>query len=152
MKTIISTFILSLFCIINGRKFNNPVLDLAMDPSVIKVDDTYYMVAFTPASNISIYSSTDLQTWNFETFVFTPENHPKWASETIRNPSISQVQGKFNVYFVSKKSDDTRISVAGVATSASPTGPYVASEEPFWDAENVAYPSMVFDGKYFDQF
>jgi len=138
---------------VTSYKFNNPVLQKLEEPGVIKVKNTYYMVSSeddTTRNRIPIYSSPDLETWKFETYVFTGKTYPTWVSSNSRKlffPKIHYVNGLYNVYYEGNYGGYYSI---GVASALTPTGPYKdIGHMQLYDptATHLIYPTVTFSGK-----
>jgi len=108
------------------------------DPSIIKNGDTYYCYSTDVAfgadikPGIQIRKSTDLIEWTFVGWVF--DQLPANGSSFIKNnngepfnalwaPYIMKVGNEYRLYY-SLSSAVPRLSVIGLATSATPTGPW----------------------------
>lgn len=131
----------------------NPVLvaDYS-DPDVIRVDDTFYMVASDfHFMGIQILKSKDLVNWEFITRIYDRLDFPRYNSmEGYSNgswaPSIRYHDGKFYVYFC------TPTEGLFMTCAENPEGPWndlVFVHEgtgpgwedpcPFWDEDGQAY-------------
>ena len=108
------------------------------DPSILKIGDTYYCYStdaaygVTVQPGIQIRKSKDLINWTFEGFVFDgiPSMGKQFLAEkggtalnSLWAPYILEVNGEYRLYY-SLASDKARLSVIGLATSTSPTGPW----------------------------
>jgi len=117
------------------------------DASILKVDNLYYMVTHdnTEENRIPIYVSSNLKTWKFENHVFFPSNFPKWVNGTsdILHPELHYIEGVFVVYFTVHTEEKMTI---GVATAATPTGPFKDVGTPLRD--HAHNPNIVFHGKF----
>jgi len=100
-------------------------------------------------NRVPIYKSTDLKTWEFQTFVFSDANFPKWinchGNNTIYSPELKYIGGAFNVYF--HANDVTFHLSIGVATAPTPTGPYrdIGDVLRFEQDSDVAYATIAQD-------
>jgi len=150
--------VLAIFLCISTQSLadlSNPVLLNYTSPSVLKVSNKYYMVTndVSGHNKIPIYSSTDLQSWKFENFVFDSENFPTWAAtpdENIWTPEMHYIQGSYNLYFTTN-SKESGVSAVGVAKGASPLGPFEDLGHPLFEdvaGMGVLYPNVAHDGKY----
>ena len=99
------------------KTYTNPVImgDFP-DPSIIRVEDTFYAVGTTNdfAPNYPIYESTDLVNWTRIASVFSEP--PAWASEDFWAPELFYKEGTFYVYYTTKRKDNG-IACIGVATA-----------------------------------
>jgi len=112
--------------------------------------------------NIPIYSSKDLISWKFENFVFQTGTTPAWIAGQIGtrpagifSPEIQQInKDSFGVYFHATQRDASAVGYGlyaiGVATAATPTGPYVEIGKPVFQLEtrHVQFPNIAFDGEF----
>ncbi|MBD8490049.1 family 43 glycosylhydrolase [Echinicola sp. CAU 1574] len=85
------------------------------DPSVIQVGDTYYACGTSNdwAPIYPIYSSADLENWEFETYVFMEA--PDWTMGSFWAPELYYKDGTFYCYYTAKRKDG--ISCIGVAST-----------------------------------
>ena len=124
-------------------QYQNPVWHMAApDPAVIKAADGYYYAYTTqgigPDSvmcNIQLLRSADLVKW--EHLGDALPQKPRWA-QTTQNfwaPHVMEAKGRYYMYFSAepdpayKTGKDLGLCLA-VATSNSPTGPFVEKGEP----------------------
>ena len=131
--------------------FVNPVLNVDYsDPDVIRVDDTYYMVASDfHFLGMQMLSSKDLVNWEFTSQLYDRFDYPGWETmEHYSNgswaPSVRYHDGKFFVYFCTPREG------LFMTSSESPYGPWsklllvhegAGWEDPcpFWDEDGNAY-------------
>ena len=90
----------------------------AADPSAIRVGDTYYLYPTTTMMNVEAWSSIDLINWTYEGVVWEPADPYGWNNAGIWAPDVFVDQGTYYLYYVAN-------GMIGLATSASPTGPFV---------------------------
>ncbi len=85
------------------------------DPSVIKVDNTYYATGTSGdwAPHYPIYSSTDLKNWKLISHVFNET--PDWTMSSFWAPELFHKNGTFFCYYTARATDG--ISKVGVATT-----------------------------------
>lgn len=85
------------------------------DPSVIRVDGTYYACGTSNdwAPIYPIYSSTDLENWQFESYVFMEA--PDWTMGSFWAPELFYRDGKFFCYYTARRKDG--VSCIGVAST-----------------------------------
>ncbi|MFW5754664.1 MAG: glycoside hydrolase family 43 protein, partial [Marinilabiliaceae bacterium] len=97
--------------------YGNPVVpgDIP-DPTIIRVDDTYYAAGTSSdfGGNYPLYESKDLVNWDQIGYVFN--ELPAWASDSFWAPELYYQDGTFYVYYAAKRKSD-RISCIGVATT-----------------------------------
>jgi len=145
----------SIFCQVNARSLSNPILKNGSSPSVLKVNDTYFMVADGfYRYQIPIFESKDLQNWELSAFVFSEENYPSWANfdiDTFANPEIHYINGAFNVYY--ETFNFQLANAIGVATAPTPKGPYMDIGKPLQKnvTANLYTPNIAREGKTLEQ-
>lgn len=88
---------------------------------------------------IPIFHSTDLVNWNYVGDVF--QKRPKWIGESkLIGPEIQSHDGKYFLYYTAVDEDEQgnkrNGGAIGVATSASPTGPWTDSGKPVVEVQN----------------
>ncbi|GAB3519779.1 glycoside hydrolase family 43 protein [Arthrobacter monumenti] len=112
----------------SGQEMAEPVIDRDFpDPDVLEVDGTYYAYATNGnGMNVQVAKSTDLEDWT----VLDKDAMPDMPSWVIPGktwaPEVTEVsEGNFVLYFTATNFDPARQCI-GVATSNSPTGPFVA--------------------------
>lgn len=91
------------------------------DPYVIKSKNVYYMYC-TGVEGVDVYTSSDLLTWNYIGICFSLPSHKEyWA------PSVIELDNTFYMYVscVKESSIDMHEQTMLVATSSSPTGPFI---------------------------
>jgi arabinan endo-1,5-alpha-L-arabinosidase len=113
----------------------------AHDPSIIKMDSTYYI--FATGKGILFWSSTDRQHWQFRGRVFN--RTPDWVYQVVPDfygdmwaPDISYYNGKYYLFYaVSKFERNT--SAIGLATNVAlnPDNPNY-----YWDDHGMVIRSM----------
>ena len=110
----------------------------AADPHVICINDTYYMYATNANKNydcsyIQCWSSKNLTNWTKEGIVFQPERDA-WCLDGLWAPEVIEKNGTFYLYYSGYKITPEREGSKdfywrghqiGVATSSSPTGPFI---------------------------
>ena len=116
-----------------GITYTNPVITFssAADPTVIRTEDGFYLYATqTDKYWVPIYFSKDLVNWEFKRTAFRNATKPQipgggafWA------PEIRHINGKYVLYFSWAKWGDGDASYTAVATSDSPLGDFVNSQE-----------------------
>lgn len=111
------------------NQFVNPVINQDFpDPDALKVNDTYYAYATNTASaNIQAAKSTDLAHWQILKDALP--NLPAWSEKgnTWAPDVTTTADGKsYVMYFVARHTDSGKQCI-GVATSATPEGPFTSS-------------------------
>lgn len=100
--------------------FTNPVIrgDVA-DPSMIRIDDTYYATGTSSewAPYYPVFTSRDLVNWKQIGHIFAKK--PEWTSNSFWAPELFYHNNKVYCYYTARQKD-TGISYIGVATSDSP--------------------------------
>lgn len=119
---------ISLFCIClalpcvaqdNGFYTNPVIRGDVPDPSVIRIDDTYYATGTSSewAPYYPMFTSKDLINWKQVGHVFTKQ--PEWTSNSFWAPELFYHNNKVYCYYTARQKS-TGISYVGVATSDSP--------------------------------
>jgi hypothetical protein len=118
------------------RNLSRRVLRGYGDPAVIRVDEWYYLVATSndAPDAFPIARSRDLRNWDLRGFVFPRGQTPPWAAvgEGVADywaPEMHRVGGEYRVYFCARERDTRELAI-GVATAASPGGPFATPGEP----------------------
>lgn len=122
---------------VNAILCGNPVLDGEYsDPDIDVFGDTYYLYTTSDGypgwsgTKFRVFSSTNLVDWTDHGVILNCERGKdvKWAVGSAWAPSIEEKNGKYYFYFCAK--DTSGVSHIGVAVADSPTGPFVAEDEP----------------------
>ena len=134
----------------NGR-YRNPILAADYsDPDVIRVGDSYYMVASDfHFLGMQVLQSEDLVNWRFISQIYRCFDLPGWEDNAHYSggswaPAIRWHDGRFRVYFCTPEEG------LFMSTAEDPAGPWtplhcvkaVARWEdpcPFWDEDGQAY-------------
>lgn len=102
----------------------NPVLPgYNADPQVALFDDTFYIYPTTDgfanwaSTSFSVFSSTNLVNWTNRGVILDLPKELTWATNRAWAPGIALKGGVYYLYFAAAQA-------IGVATSASPTGPF----------------------------
>lgn len=97
--------------------FDNPVNrgDFA-DPSIVKVDDTYYVTATSSewAPHLPVFTSVDLI--NLEQVGHIFNEKPEWTSHSFWAPELYYLSNKMYCYYTARRKSDN-VSYIGVASS-----------------------------------
>lgn len=110
-----------------SRTYRNPIIDRMglADPSVIRVDDTYYLYPTGDAKTYEVYTSKDLVRWELAGPVFSTPRGGLWAPDVFHH---RRGDGKFYLYYTDtqegmpQRGNHKQI---GVAVADSPLGPFV---------------------------
>ncbi len=101
--------------------FRNPVIhgDMA-DPSVIRIDDTYYATATSSewAPFYPVFVSKDLVNWTQTGHIFNKK--PEWTKNSFWAPELYYHNGKVYCYYTARRASDN-VTCIGVATANNPT-------------------------------
>eukprot|EP00037_Helgoeca_nana_P021499 m.217033 g.217033 ORF g.217033 m.217033 type:complete len:530 (-) comp25667_c0_seq2:96-1685(-) len=117
--------------------FTNPVIGVdAPDPGVQFLGGQWVMASTGGGPNgtaLPIRMSSDMIHWKLVGAVFSPTTMPVWSdNSTFWAPEIHEIPKasppRYNVYFTSKTREG--VLAVGVASSASPTGPFAATQTP----------------------
>ncbi|PVH25183.1 family 43 glycosylhydrolase [Sphingobacterium corticibacter] len=107
------------------ESFRNPVIsgDLP-DPSVIRVNDTYYATATSSewAPFYPYFKSKDLVNWTQIGHIF--EVQPEWTISSFWAPELYELNGKVYCYYTARRRSDG-ISCIGVAVAETPESPFI---------------------------
>lgn len=107
------------------QTYVNPVIrgDIA-DPSVIKIDDIYFMAGTSSewAPHYPTYTSKDLINWKQVGYIFNEK--PEWTINSFWAPELYQINGKIYCYYTARRKSDN-VSVIGVAVADSYTNKFV---------------------------
>lgn len=123
------------------------VRGLLADPSLLVVDDRWYLYPTTDGSEgwaadaFHAWSSPDLVTWREEGEVLRLGRDVTWASDHAWAPAPFERDGVFYLYYTAEQS-------IGVARSDSPTGPFVDLGRPLvarGDYHGTAIDPSVFE-------
>lgn len=138
-----------------GPSYQNPVMDVDFpDPTVIQGHDDWYYVYGTQTIlegkplNIQVARSSDMVNW--EHVGDALPDKPVWAIETqsFWAPDVfyDQKKNKYFMYYSGQSDDKSFDKCLAVATSDSPTGPFVDKGEPLLCGESfVNIDPMAFD-------
>lgn len=148
MKRIYLAFFTLFFCVyLSGQQadyFTNPVIraDVA-DPSIIKIDDTYYAATTSSewAPHYPLYTSKDLVNWGQIGYVF-PEK-PEWTSSSFWAPELYYHNNKLFCYYTARKKTNG-VSYIGVASADSPTGKFT-DHGPIVEYGTEAIDAFIYD-------
>jgi hypothetical protein len=106
------------------------------DPAVSRVGEWWYLVATSndAPDAFPVARSRDLREWEMRGFVFPRGRQPAWAAvgEGVADfwaPEMHRVGGEYRVYFAAREREGHDLAI-GVATSASPDGPWTTPAEP----------------------
>lgn len=119
------------------------------DPFILLHNDTYYAYGTAAADGIEVYTSDDLKTWKYVGLALHKDN--VWGDHDFWAPEVYEIKGKFYMYYTAE-------AQICVATSDSPTGPFVQEwKKPMIDDEKCIDNSLFIDddGKpylFFDRF
>ncbi|WP_051197096.1 family 43 glycosylhydrolase [Jonesia quinghaiensis] len=125
---------------ISAVEVRTPVLPgLYADPNIAVFGDTYYIYATSDGfpgwggKEFYVWSSKDLVTWKrSESPILTLDGDAgdvPWAAGNAWAPTIGEKDGKYYFYFSGHNTALNRKTI-GVAVADSPTGPFVATDEP----------------------
>lgn len=108
--------------VFGGRIYVYPSHDVDIDAKLDPSGDHFQMVDY------HVLSMDDLQSPVIDHGCALHIDDVPWASKQMWAPDAAERDGKYFFYFPAKDHDD--IFRIGVATSASPTGPFIAQPEP----------------------
>lgn len=132
----IGLLIVCAFSATQARLWQNPVLDGGdyPDPGVIIVDGVYYAATTTnndKGEKYPIHSSTDLQNWKLEGYIFNQSNFPSYSRTNFEfwAPELHKVGNEYRAYFTTRDIV-TNLLTIGVATAPTVLGPYKVLDRP----------------------
>jgi hypothetical protein len=100
--------------------------------SILKVGSTYYWYGEDKIHNsanfksVTVYSSTDLKNWTWQSYALTQASHPELASAKIERPKViyNESTGKYVLWGHYEDGAGYTLARVAVATSSTPTGPF----------------------------
>lgn len=121
----------------------NPVVDgLWADPDLVKFGENYYLYPTTDgipewgAHTFSVFKSKDMQSFKHQNVIVDlSTNQVPWAVSNAWAPCIVEKDKKYYYYFCGKRPDGN--SCIGVAVSDTPTGPFIAKDQPLLTPEVI---------------
>ena len=138
MKADLFAFVCGLFAplLLNASVLSQDEVPLA-DPFIMLYEDTYYAYGTHSDNGIEVYVSDDLETWEYEGLALDKKD--SWGERWFWAPEVYKVGDKFYMYY----SANEHICVA---TSASPSGPFVqVGDEPMLPDEKCIDHSLFID-------
>ena len=121
---------------------SNPIIPgLYADPDVIRANGRYYLYPTTDGftwwsgHEFYVFSSEDKLHWKNEGKILDLKKDVPWATGSAWAPCVAAKEGRYYFYFCGKKPDGE--SSIGVAVAESPTGPFLAREEPLVTLKEV---------------
>lgn len=109
-----------------GQAYHNPVCSMRLpDPTVIRVDDAFWLYATEATRNVPILKSEDLVDWSLCGTVFTERTRPDFVDGGgIWSPDISRIGDRYVLYYSMSVWKGTGSCGIGVAVADSPEGPW----------------------------
>lgn len=106
--------------------YRNPVVDRSLpDPSVIQVNNTFYLFATEDIHNMPIYSSRNLTDWKFVGTAFTDSTRPTFVKEGgLWAPDINKIGNQYVLYYAMSKWGGEWQCGIGRAVADNVQGPY----------------------------
>ena len=106
--------------------YSNPVCHLGLpDPTIIKVDDTFYLYATEDIRNVPIMSSRNLVTWKQCGTVFTDMTRPTFVADGgVWAPDVNKVGNLYVLYYSMSVWGGEWTCGIGTAVSEKPEGPW----------------------------
>lgn len=106
--------------------YRNPVCPISLpDPTVIRVDDVFYMYATEDVRNTPIMASPDLVNWRQVGTVFTEHTRPNFVKDGgVWAPDINKVGNLYVLYYTQSVWGGGDTCGIGVAISDNPSGPW----------------------------
>ena len=132
--------------------YKNPIIGRSLpDPTVIKVDDTFYLYATEDTRNTPIYKSKNLTDWSFVGTAFTDQTRPIFEPNGgLWAPDINYINGKYVLYYSMSVWGGEETCGIGVAVADKPEGPFTDKGKLFRSNEigvtNSIDPFYIEDG------
>lgn len=124
--------------------YHNPVIrgDMA-DPSIIRIDDTYYVTGTSSewAPHYPVFISKDLINWEQTGHIFNKK--PKWTVNSFWAPELFAHNGKVFCYYTARKKSNG-VSYIGVASADSPLGEFT-DHGPIVEYGSEAIDAFIYD-------
>jgi GH43 family beta-xylosidase len=123
------------------------------DPFVLRASDgTYYCYATSAPDGFKAWTSTDLVHWTDVGYVYK-RTADSWGESDFWAPEVVLYEGKYFMHYSARWGRNQSLRI-GVATAASPSGPFVdVINQPMFDFGYAAIDGHVFldedDRKYF---
>ena len=134
--------------------FPDPIIHNLADPFILTASDGYYYLygTFTNRNGeFATWKSADLINWEPQGIVFSYTDE-SWAYTNFWAPEVLERNGKFYLFYTARERGTERLHI-GLATSNSPTGPFVDERnEPLLglDFGNIdGSPLITEDGRIF---
>jgi len=152
--------------------YSNPIIpQTAPDPAIIKALDGYYYIMTTADTwqdgsfhLVPTWRSTDLVTWTFVGDAFSAATKPAWiGNNSIFAPDLQYFNHKYYMYYTAADTPSGGNpggggSAIGVATAASPAGPWTDSGGPIvgprtcsFSADSTCHPATIDPAEFTDQ-
>ncbi len=123
---------------------SNPIIEgYYADPEIMysQKDKKYYLYPTSDGYNewsghyFKTFSSTDLKEWKDEGVILDLKKDVEWANGNAWAPAIieKKIKGKYKYFYYFSGGMNNGKKMIGVATSDSPTGPFVDSGKPLID-------------------
>jgi beta-xylosidase len=126
-----------------GDYIDLPGATFPADPTILRVDDTWYLYPTTTSVTIECWSSTDLDFWNYEGVAWGPAPAGNWNDSGVWAPDVFEQDGTYFLYY-------TADNMIGAAISGSPTGPFVdVYDHPFIGGGWGGVPGNAIDAHMF---
>jgi tRNA A-37 threonylcarbamoyl transferase component Bud32 len=102
----------------------NPVVQDCADPSILRDGPRWYLscTGGRAGNTFPIHASTDLTTWQQVGWIFPAGTKPTWADGDTWSPQLVHLRAGYRAYFTMRVAGGH--NAIGVASAASPTGPY----------------------------
>lgn len=125
-------------------RYTNPVIHGDVpDPSIIRIDDTYYAAGTSSewAPFYPVFKSKDLINWTQTGHIF--DKQPEWTSNSFWAPELFYHNNKVYCYYTARQKS-TGISYIGVAIADSPTSTFT-DHGPIIEYGTEAIDAFVYD-------
>lgn len=143
---VLSTFLTGCSLFREEVSYQNPIGDMRDigDPYILKHEDVYYMYATSmPNSGFLAWKSDNLVDWDEGSLVYSKfQQENEWAIGDFWAPEVIHHNDLF--YMVYSARDETGSLITSIATSESPTGPFIDQT-----VNLIDQPGSFIDGHFF---
>lgn len=124
--------------------YSNPVCHMSLpDPTVIRVDDVFYLYATEDTRNNPIMVSSNLVTWKQCGTVFTESTRPTFVDGGgIWAPDINKIGNRYVLYYSMSVWGECWECGIGIAVSEDPAGPWTNRGKLFISSEIGVFNSI----------
>lgn len=120
--------------------YTNPVGGITNigDPYVMKYHNKYYLYPTRGSLSFKVWESNNLVDWNSDGTAFNNSSAGNnWGTGNFWAPEVKYINGTFFMVYSAARADG--IMKVRIATSVSPTGPFINYSAPFFDDDQFSY-------------